>query len=270
LAVSRGEMPIYVNRELCDADVVLTIGTLKVRSSLGYCGIHHGWYPAYADSETQARFHRPRSLLSKRELLLRRRECDEAAWLLGARMTLQVVPGAGQQVLHVLAGEADAVGRQGRVLCEEAWSFPLPRRFSLVVAAIGGGPEQQTWTSVGRTLYTALNAVEDDGAIVICSQLRDRPGPALRHMARAETWEAARRALRRHSTADALAAAQLLKALQRVRVYLLSDLDESVVDELGMAYVSRAEEVATLTTHHKSCLVLGNAQHAVVSLNGGG
>jgi hypothetical protein len=34
-----------------------------------------------------------------------------------------------------------------------------------------------------------------------------------------------------------------------------------------MAYVACAEEIATLSKHYKSCLVLGNAQHAAVTLS---
>ena len=50
-----------------------------------------------------------------------RGEADEAGWLLGARFTIQVVPGGGDDVLAVLAGDLDAVCRAGSQRCEDAW-----------------------------------------------------------------------------------------------------------------------------------------------------
>ncbi len=266
LAVSNDDKPIYINRALCDADVVLPIGALRAPGALGYLGVHQSWFPAFADLETQQRFLKPQSSLSGKHRRRRQHECEEAAWLLGIQLILQLIPGGAKRPLHVLAGTPAAVAKRGVGLCEDAWSYELPRRASLVVAAIGGGREQQTWNSVAQTLSTALEAVEEGGAVAICSQLRDKPGPALRRVARAGSWEDAVRAVRRQHTADAVPAAQLLKALQRVRVYLLSELDEDVVEDLGLAYVAKPEEIANLSTHYNSCVVLGNAQYAIVSL----
>ena len=116
-------------------------------------------------------------------------------------------------------------------------------------------------------LSTALDAVEDDGSIAICSQLKTKPGPALRRLAGVEDFEAADRAIRRKPTADALSAARLNQALQRARVYLLSELDESDVEDMGLAHVADASEIAKLSARHDSCLVLGNGQHIAISIS---
>ena len=44
LATSKEDQPIYVNRELCDADVVLPVGTLHSHDRVGYLGVNHGWF----------------------------------------------------------------------------------------------------------------------------------------------------------------------------------------------------------------------------------
>jgi hypothetical protein len=146
----------------------------------------------------------------------------------------------------------------------------VSRRASLVVAAIGGGPEQQTWENVVRCIDTSLEAIEVDGAIAICSQLKSKPGPALRRLAVAEDFESADRAIHRKPTADASTASRLNNALQRAKVYLLSELDEGVVEDLGIAYVSDSSEIAKLSTQHDSCLVLQNAQYVSISLDSKG
>ena len=58
------------------------------------------------------------------------------AWLLGARFTVQVVPGRGVEVLHVLAGDLAAVSERGEQLYDQAWRFDDLKPASLVVVAV--------------------------------------------------------------------------------------------------------------------------------------
>jgi nickel-dependent lactate racemase len=220
-------------------------------------------FPTFADDQTQKRFRAPRSSTSPAQLKRRRDEADEAVWWLGTRLTVQVIAGSGDSILHVLAGEESIVIEQGQQLCEQVWSHPLPKRASLVVAGIGGGPDQQTWENFARALSAALRAVDDDGTVVICSELNGLPGPALRRLGNAASPEAARRAICQDHTADALPAWQLAAARDRVRVCLLSQLDEDVVEDLGVTPVGREDEIARLGRQHQSCILLANAQRVV-------
>lgn len=262
LAADEAGDPIYINRRLVDADVVLPIGCLRLESSPGYYGVNGTLYPAFSDLPTQERF-RASGVEDNAELIAKRRqEADEVAWLLGVLMSIQIVPAAGGGVLHVLAGSPESVHRRGNALCREAWSCEVPRRAELVVAAIEGDQAQQSWENVGRALAAASRAVADDGAIALCTELAERPGPALQWLGRAKDLPAALRHIRKHRTFDAVAAHELAQALERVQVYLLSQLDESVVEELGIAPVAAAAEIGRLASRHRSCILLANAQFA--------
>ena len=262
LAADEAGNPIYINRRLADADVVLPIGCLRLESSLGYYGVNGTLYPAFSDLPTQERFRATGVDPTADQIAQRRHEADEVAWLLGVLMSIQIVPAAGGSVLHVLAGAPDAVHRRGNALCREAWSYEVPRRAELVVAAIEGDRGQQSWENVGRALAAASRAVADDGAIALCTELADGPGPALQWLRRAKDLPTALRHIRKQRTADVSAANELARALERVQVYLLSRLDESVVEELGVAPVTAAAEIARLASRHRSCILLANAQFA--------
>ena len=153
LAASEAGEAILINRALHEADVVLPVGCVRSDKSAGYFGIHGGIFPTFSDAKTIQRFRGFASLNGqgnrRRELTA---EVDHVAWLLGVSFTIQIVPAAGDQVLHVLAGESDAVRRRARELYHAAWSWPVARQVSLVVAAIEGGADQQTWENVGRAL----------------------------------------------------------------------------------------------------------------------
>jgi nickel-dependent lactate racemase len=262
LAANRKGRPILLNRLLFDADFVVPIGCLDLASIAGYHGRHDGLFPTFSDAESAERF---RALdvaaVSDHSSQRTRREADEAGWLLGVSFTVQVIPGGGGRLLHVLAGNVDAVFEQGQALCEAAWRYAVPRQAGLVIAALRDEPEQQTWQQVGRAAEAAARVVADDGAIAICTELEIKPGRAVRKIGRAHDLPAARRQISQERAADALPATQLALAMEKARVYLLSRLDESTVEDLGLVPVSDSADIARLAGRHESCIVLENAQH---------
>ena len=50
LAASTEAKPIYVNRALSDADLVIPIGCLHPEGALGYFGVYSGIFPAFSDA----------------------------------------------------------------------------------------------------------------------------------------------------------------------------------------------------------------------------
>ena len=213
LAATDAGAPIMLNRLLTDADVVLPIGCMHGEKTTGYFGIHTAVFPTFSDHETLARFRRLDALgingPCKGDL---KGEVENVAWLLGVNFTIQLVPAAGDRVLHVVAGRSEAVHRRSRELYDAAWSCLVARRASLVVAAIEGSSVQQTWENLGRTLETAGTLVEDGGAIAVCCDLAAAPGPGVQRLAGARSREKALRHIRKDRPADALPAAQLAQA----------------------------------------------------------
>jgi nickel-dependent lactate racemase len=270
LAASENGEPIMLNRLITDADLVLPIGCLHRASTAGYFGIHTPVFPAFSDYKTQLRFRRhdllPGNAHRHRDLV---HEVDQVGWLLGINFSIQIVPAAGEGVLHVVAGQSDAVRRRGRDLYREAWACPVPHQASLVVAAIEGGRVYQTWENLGRAVAAAMHLVEEDGAIAVCCDLATKPGPALQTMACAPSRDSALRQIRRDCPVDALPAVQIARALDHDHVYLLSRLDPSLVEELDMTPLGGADELARLARQYQSCTLLSNAQYAVVKVEEG-
>ena len=268
LAADEAGEAILIHRALHEADVVLPIGCLRDDHSAGYFGIHSAVYPAFSDTKTLQRFRGFGSLNGRSG---RRRELDAAvdhvAWLLGINFTIQIVPAAGGQVMHVLAGQSDSVRRRGRELYHAAWDWTASERASLVVAAIEGGPGQQTWENVGRTLHVAQRFVEPGGAIAVCCDLAAPPGPAMQRLASESSREAALRHVGKERPVDALPAAQIAHALDNTKVYLLSRLEPSVVEELDMVPVGGPDELCRLARRHPSCVLLPNAPYVTATGN---
>ncbi len=268
LAASEGGEPILLNRQLTDADVVLPVGCMQREHSAGYFGIHTTIYPEYSDHYTQARFRKHDRFIGNGHHRELQHEVNHVAWLLGVNFSLQVVPAAGDGILHVLAGQSDVVRRQCRELYRAAWQRSVAQRASLVVAAIEGAPRQQTWENLGRVLENASSLVEEGGAIAVCCDLAAAPGPALQRLVGGPSREEAVRQIRRDNPRDALPALQLARTLQKSRIYLLSRLDPALVEDLEMIPIGGPDELVRLARRNRSCLVLANAVHAMVRVEG--
>ena len=266
LAATESGEAILVNRALHDADVVLPIGCLRADEAAGYFGIHSSIFPTFSDTKTIQRFRGFGSLdghgKRRRELIA---EVDNVAWLLGVHFTIQIVPAAGDRALHVLAGQSESVRSRGQALYRDAWSWPLSHRAGLVIAGIEGGATQQTWENVGRALASAGHFVEEDGAIAVCCDLDTRLGPALQRLTTASSLESALRHIGKDRPADALPAAQIAHALQQNKVYLLSRLDPSIVEDLDIIPIATADELIRLARQYRSCTLISNAPYVTVN-----
>lgn len=267
LAATEAGDPILLNRTIHDADLVLPIGCMHGENTPGYFGVLGSLYPTFSDKQT-LHLYRGRAALARRsdERARLSQQVEEIGWLLGVTLALAVVPGAGDRIQCVLAGEHHALEHRARELYRQTWACRAPRRSELVVAAIEGGPAQQTWWNVGRALCAAAELVEDGGAIALCCDLQNRPGPAVQHLIGEASHKTALKQINRQRPADALPAMQLAKTLSDHKIYFLSRLDDDLVEELDMIPLASAAELSRLVARAGSCTLVANATRAEVSI----
>ena len=256
---------IYLNRQMCEADLVIPIGYLRPDKCANRSSRHGIWntnvYPTFGDRKTIDHFSANGVPLTPGQLLYRQKQIDQVAWLLGVQVTAQVLPGTGDSDM------ANVV----RLPCRG-----VSARLDDVPHGVANGclkdgesrrrrnrrrPAQQTWANVGHALKTALPLVNDGGAVALCTELNSPLGPALRLIADSGDLESAAPRLRKLRSPDAEVARLLVESQERVRIYLLSNLDEDVVEALGFGYIHSPTEITRLAKHHDSCILLPDAQY---------
>lgn len=259
----RRKEPLLVNRVIFDADVVLPIGCARVNGR----GPYESLFPRFSSIDAIRRYRTPTDIDSATDEKARTRETNEAGRMIGPQLVVEVIPGSGESVANVLAGEPTAVAQASAELSRQRWSLESPQQVGLVIATVTGGPESQNWTSVGRALATAERLIEDGGAVAICSNLSEPPGHSLGRLIGNPDLEAVARKISHDHDADSWAAWQVAKALQRGPVYFLSQLDTETVEDLGLAPVEDIEELVRLTARQDSFVVIEDSQNAVVRLS---
>lgn len=259
--------PLLVSRTLYEADVVFPIGCARLEDVLGSAGVYDSLYPRFADADTVRRWRMPESVQPERQAAWRQ-EADEAGWLLGAAMILEIVPGPRGTAARVVAGEARAVGRQSLELCRQLWTGHVARSASLVIATLPDEHEHQTWENVARAVGAAARVTGEHGALAICCQRLDPPGKSLQRLAAEDDRDDVLRKLTRDAEKDTWSAWQLAVAQQRGPVYLLGGLEAEAVEELGIAPVGDLAELARLASRHESCILLEDSHQLVATADG--
>jgi len=257
--MKRGE-PLLVNKAIFDADLVLPIDCAR----LGKTSAYESVFPRFSNAETLQRYRTPAQHDATLKRTGKRNEADEAGWMIGVPMTIQVVPGRNESIAHIVAGEPQAVAERCDELCRKEWLLRSPQRVSLMVATITGGAIAQSWANVGRALEAADKVLEEGGAVAICSNLERAPGQSLGRLIRNDDSDAAARKIFHDHDADSWVAWQLTRALERGPVYFLSQLDAETVEDMGLAHVESVDDLVRLAGRHESFVVVENSQHAVV------
>ncbi|MFN5050508.1 MAG: lactate racemase domain-containing protein [Planctomyces sp.] len=258
VASSEGGERLYLNRQVSEADTIVTVGVVCFDGELGLRGTSSALFPGLSDNETQQRTGFVPGRLADVSPQLRRGLIDELGWLTGTQFAVQAVPGAGG-VLQVLAGSPEQVLERGRLLCEEVWELEPEAPAEVVLSAVDGGP--CGWLALGRALENLSEVVEQGGRVILVSDVELPEGPAMQMLRRTQDPENLVRPLQREPLEDSRQAVAVIEACRRARVYLLSRLPAEVVEELGMIPLGSDAELQKLLGTVENVWLLSGAQY---------
>jgi nickel-dependent lactate racemase len=260
-ATTAGER-VYLAREAVDADLVVTIGPICFDSVLGHRGTSSVLYPGLSKSDAISRAHgQGHDELGPADQRGIRQTIDEVGWLLGVQFAVQVVPGVGGQVADVIAGAQDSVFDEGKRRLDEHWRVTLDERVDFVVVAVEADEAGHDWAQVGAALDTARRLVEKDGRILVLSQLRGELTPGLELLQTCRTPRDALQPLRKAAPEDLVTATQFARAADWAKVYLLSDLEDEIVEDLFAFPLSSVDEARRLIESADRMAIIASAQH---------
>ncbi|MFO0818903.1 MAG: hypothetical protein U1A77_13230 [Pirellulales bacterium] len=287
LAASDAADPIYLNRALLDADIVIPIGVHRLRDSLGYLGVAGSVYPTFSDLSAFARLRPTDSVYCEQEGKQLRDEASRALWLLGVQFVIQVVPGNGDSCIEILAGQIDAVAREARRCCENVWRAVVTDRVSLAIVGIAGPESDETWDDVARALATVERVATDEAVIVVCVEAArgprpvPRPAPAdaassppprstsKRSTSKSSTSKSStKRRTRRTKEYPTLIASLVERLGESHRLYIVSELASDICEEMGLTRIESDADLARLMRGHSQGVLVVGGQFAGFRVEG--
>ncbi|MCA9112747.1 MAG: DUF2088 domain-containing protein, partial [Planctomycetaceae bacterium] len=262
LATTTSGERVYLAREIVEAEFVLSVGAVAYDPVLGFRGTNSVLYPGLSNAEAIRKSHgQGHDELGPNDIRNLRQTIDEVGWLLGVQFTLQVVPGGRGQVAEVIAGALEAVFQRGKDRLASDWLVSAEERHDLVVVGVDQEPEGDDWSAVGAALATARQLVKREGKILVFSDLGSPLTPGLELIRDSRTPRDALQPLRRAAPEDLVVATQIAHAVDRANVYLVSQLDDDLVEEMFMTPIVSAAEAIRLIESCKTCAFIESAQH---------
>ena len=262
-ASSEEASPIYVNRRLLDADVVLPITLYHCEQTIDYFGTA-GIFPLFADAEVMRRCSTLSNLGSPAQRQKRCRDAEEAAWLLGTHCIVKVVPSGNGNIQKIVAGTPDAIETTLRNDSALALEITLDQFADTAIAEIDGEANEQTWPNVARALHAARAAIRNNGTIVLRTKVHQTPGVSLRRLTSLDSPEKIEKHLSKESGPDTLTASLLSEYLQRARIFMQAKLPQDAVEDLGVGFVADEHQIEKLLGSSGRCIWLPSAQHYLV------
>lgn len=264
IAAAKSADPIYIQRDLVEAAVVLPIYCIRDPNTLS-ASDPYAMSPAFADAKTQQRWQLAWLDDNQQHLHQQSKLSREAGWLMGVQFAIAVVPAADGEITAILAGDPQSVHQSAcEQLREQRFNGnTMPedheQHFELAIAAIDGGPEQQTWLNVARAVARADEMLHPSGRVIVCCDI-DRITDGVAQLASDDPDEQLEKELLGGNLQDAFPAAVLRSIQARRSIYLMAPISESDMEPLGIAYASKPSDIERLA-HGVSSVVLIQSAH---------
>jgi nickel-dependent lactate racemase len=265
LATTRRGRRVYLNRTAVDADQVVVLARRRFDPLLGYSGAEGALYPTLSDEATRQDLYSHMSLAAPgSKPWPARKEATEVAWLLGVPFVLEIIEGTGDELAHVIGGTME-VGDEGIQRLDANWRISVDSLADLVVAAISGDADRQTFADLAGALATAARVVKPQGRIVLVSDAAPSLGAGSELLRQAGDPDHALKLLRDNPPSDMRAAYQWASAAKRARLFVMSRLPADVVEQMFATPLEDINQLQRLVASPGSRLFLPDA-HKMLAL----
>jgi nickel-dependent lactate racemase len=257
IAASASADPIYIQRDLVEAEVVLPVYCIRTPDSPS-ASDKYGMSPSFADATTQHRWNLAWLDDNVHHLHLQEKLSHEVGWLMGIQFAIAVVPASDGSVSKILGGNPDKVFQQASELLRPVGGGSFSEH-SLAVAFVEGDWTQQSWMNVARAAAHADMQLNSNGSIVVCSDIKNLSA-GVSQLGSDESEDKLQRQLLSSDLEDAFAAAVLSSIKSKRSIYLMSQLRASQVEGLGLAYLDSPLDIERLCREADSVCVMRSSQ----------
>lgn len=172
LGTTRAKTEVYINRQLVDADLIISIGSIEPHVLAGFGGGLKNLVPGCAGIETIAHNHlcgttgrEPAQIGSDPEANPLRRDLEESASMLRAEIFLvNTVLNPRQQIVRFFAGDARGAHREGIRLAREIYGVEVPEPADVVIT--DSAPMDADLRQSAKCIGNTLAAVKERGTML--------------------------------------------------------------------------------------------------------
>jgi len=271
LGVTQRGTPITVRKDLLSATLLITFGSISHHYFAAYGGGRKLLFPGLASRKAIYHNHGlfldriTRSLatacqpgnLDGNPLAEDLKEIDA---LLPSRISIHGIMNASGRVCRLLAGNSYDDFLAACRIHDSYYRNTSPEKYDLVIASGGGYPRDINFIQAHKSVHHAAAFVKDGGTLVVLAECADKIGSAyfMKYL-QAGSFEAAFALLEDNYEGNGGTALSLMIKTKRIRIHLVTSLDEKACKVLGVTKVTKEDVQRIIDAGKGSMAVIRNA-----------
>lgn len=247
--------PVWLNKLICDADLVIMTGTIVHHFFSGFGGGRKAVLPGVAAMETIRRNHslmmNPNAQLGKLHGNPVYEDQMEGVRLFAKqhRMFLfNAVLDAKKQFLKIFAGDWQEAHLQACKFVDQVYGVPIESPADIVIASCGGYPKDINIYQLQKTMDNAWCAVKEGGVVIIIGECEEGSGSAALEKTLQEhpSPDAIKAQLEKNFVIGAHKAFAITRLMKKARFILVSALDKQLARDLLFEAADSVDEALKL------------------------
>jgi hypothetical protein len=260
LAADADAKPLYLSRQLVDADVVVGVGGFGWDASLGGRSPEGELWPSFGRIENRHQLAAAIARRGRGGLLDWRSAVHDITWQLGVCASLRLVAGRLGSLHAAVFGLPEEATRLARTAAA-GWRPPIEEPADLTVATLSGNAGGLA--AAIRAIAAAARATHPEGTICLVGPIAETPGVVLTRWRQGAPLAALiKEAIGSRDpglVADAAHTRQLARVLGDRRLVLQCGLDVATVEDLGFGHAADVAVVERLAARADQVVILHEA-----------
>jgi nickel-dependent lactate racemase len=229
---------VFLNTAFVKADVKILVGNVGLHPYAGYTGGRTGVLPGVSGEQTILRNHALLVHVNARPGVLNgnpvSEDMTEAAELAEVDFVVNAVLNRRGQIVRVFSGDLQKAFHSASTTVEGLCKVPCESKVDIAVVSAGGSPEDATLCQSIESVCYALDVVEDGGAIVLVAECSEGHGNQVfgQWMGKFDKPRQFEQEIAKRFAIGGQYAYLLVKALEKVRVYLVSAIPDYYVSNV--------------------------------------
>ena len=233
---SRGT-PVDFDRRVMEADRRICLGNVEYHYFAGYSGGAKAMMPGVSTRDAIQYNHRhmvkPESCAGRLEGNPVREDIEEAGEMGKIDFIVNVVLNTKKEIVYAVSGDVTAAHRKACAFLDRFYMRPIRQKADIVIVSQGGKPKDLNLYQTQKALDNAKHAVKDDGAVILIGSCAEGFGEShfTEWMTTYTNPHDMVEEIQRHFILGAHKAAAIAMVREKADIYLVSDMDPSVVEK---------------------------------------
>ncbi|MDR1786759.1 MAG: nickel-dependent lactate racemase [Spirochaetaceae bacterium] len=232
--------PVDITRVVAQADKRVGLGNIEFHYFAGYSGGAKAIMPGVSTREAiqvnHSRMTLPEAVAGRLGGNPVREDIEEALSFCPLHFILNAVLDEHKEIIFAAAGHPVEAHRAGCAFLDRLYKVEIPEKADIVLVSQGGAPKDLNLYQTQKALDNAKHAVKDGGIIILVGACGEGLGEAVfqEWMTTATSPRSLVERIRRDFQLGGHKAAAIALVLERAEIYLVSQMEEALVERLFM------------------------------------